>query len=64
MSDRNDHLNLQRENIGASYREIDMSLYYRYVESIHSMRKPVITSEISPEFDDVPNTDLARETTI
>ena len=31
------------------------------IESIHNMRKSVISSEISPEFDDVPNTtQLAR----
>ena len=30
---------------------------YRYIESIHNMRKPVISSEISPKFDGVPSTD-------
>jgi len=27
------------------------SVNYRYIESIHSMKKPVISSEISPKFD-------------
>jgi hypothetical protein len=29
-----------------------------YIESIHNMRKPVISSEISPKFDRVPTTDI------
>ena len=38
-----------------------ISTNYRYIENIHNMRKPVISSEISPEFDDVPNTDILPE---
>ncbi len=30
----------------------------RYIESIHNMRKPVISNEISPKFDGVPTTDF------
>jgi hypothetical protein len=30
-----------------------------HIESIHNMRKPVISSEISPKFDGVPTTDTA-----
>ncbi len=29
----------------------DVEPHYRYIESIHSMRKPVISSEISLKFD-------------
>ncbi len=34
--------------------ESQISSNCRYIESIHNMRKPVISSEISPKFDGVP----------
>ena len=39
-----------------SLTENQISPRYRYIENIHSMRKPVISSEISPKFDGVPTT--------
>jgi len=36
--------------------ENQIALKFRYIESIHSMRKPVISSEISPKFDGLPTT--------
>ena len=33
---------------------------FQIVESIHNMRKPVISSEISPKFDGVPTTDFVH----
>ena len=40
-----------------SLTENQISPRYRYIENIHSMRKPVISSENSPKFDGVPTTD-------
>jgi len=38
-----------------------MSVDYRYIEIIHNMRKPVISSEISPKFDGVSTTCILPE---
>ena len=40
-----------------SLTENQISPRYRYIENIHSMRKPVISSEINPKFDRVQTTD-------
>jgi hypothetical protein len=38
--------------------ENQISVKCTYIESIHNMRKPVISSEISPKLDGVPTTDI------
>ena len=44
-------LNCCRTKIWDIMTENQLTSNYRYIESIHSMRKPVISSEISPKFD-------------
>jgi len=44
--------------------ENQISVKCTYIESIHNMRKPVISSEISPKFDGVPTTDTLPESQI
>jgi len=46
---------------GMLYRKKLIGSEYRYIESIHNMRKPVISSEISPKFDRVQTTDILPE---
>jgi len=41
--------------------ENQIALKFRYIESIHSMKKPVISSEISLKFDGVQTTDILPE---